>query len=393
MPRKMISKILAALLLLGVATVSAASAQTTYIAFGDSITEGFGDDDPTSTDIDKGYPTRLEDLLENAGQAADVENHGFGGERTIEAVTRIGPILSMARSGDVLLLMEGTNDISRNIGFETTVFNLDSMADRAERRGIKAVHATVIPRIPHAEEDADNVLTQQMNGLIRNLADIRGRDLADPFEVFLQEPGLFTRLYSNDPKDPVGHPNGAGYDVLAEVFFDVLTNVDSVPPVHGRMQPFNGQRGVQPGTSIDVDVLDFGLGIDLSATSLLINGEVVPATITGDSERVKLFYKPSQPMRGSISIGLRSRDLATPPNTVDREIARYRTSGTGAVLLDGDLTEDGRVDGNDLVTFARHFGASRGERRFEPRADFNEDGRINGQDLATLASNFGETSF
>ncbi|HSK81571.1 MAG TPA: GDSL-type esterase/lipase family protein [Thermoanaerobaculia bacterium] len=388
----MISKILSALLLLGVATASIASAQTTYIAFGDSITEGFGDDDPARVEPeDKGYPARLEDLLENSGRAADVENHGFGGERTVEAVTRIGPILQTAGAGDVLLLMEGTNDITRNIGIESTLFNLDEMANRAERRGIQVVHATVIPRIPEAEVDQNNYLTQQLNGLIRNLAGVRQRGLADPFEVFLREANLFARLYANAPKDPVGHPNGAGYDVLADVFFDVLTGVDSVPPVHGVMRPVNGQRGVQPATVIDVDVWDFGQGIDLSATSLLVNGEVVPATVTGDAKRIELLYQPPQPLRGSVSIGLRSRDLATPPNTVDREIARFRTAGTA--LLDGDLNEDGRVDGTDLVSFARHFGAGRGERRFERAADFNEDGRIDGQDLAALAANFGKTSF
>ena len=385
-------KILAALPLFVVATASIASAQTTYIAFGDSITEGFGDDDPARVaPDDKGYPARLEDLLENSGRAADVENHGFGGERTVDAVTRIVPILATAGSGDVLLLMEGTNDISRNIGLETTIFNLDEMASRAERRGIQVVHATVIPRLPEAETDQNNYLTQQLNGLIRNLAGVRQRGLADPFEVFLREPNLFARLYANASNDPVGHPNGAGYDVLADVFFDVLTGVDSVPPVHGVMRPVNGQRGVQPGTVIDVDVWDFGQGIDLSATSLLVNGQVVPATITGDAKRIELLYQPPQPLSGSVSIGLRSRDLATPPNTVDREIARFRTAGTA--LLDGDLNEDGRVDGTDLVSFAVHFGAGRGERRFERAADFNEDGRIDGQDLAALAANFGRSSF
>ncbi|HEX6861813.1 MAG TPA: dockerin type I domain-containing protein, partial [Thermoanaerobaculia bacterium] len=62
-------------------------------------------------------------------------------------------------------------------------------------------------------------------------------------------------------------------------------------------------------------------------------------------------------------------------------------------LLDGDLNEDGRVDGTDLVSFARRFGASRGERRYDRTADFNGDGRIDGQDLATLAANFGRSSF
>jgi hypothetical protein len=35
------------------------------------------------------------------------------------------------------------------------VFNLEEMAQRAERRGMEAVHATLIPRIPSATTDPD----------------------------------------------------------------------------------------------------------------------------------------------------------------------------------------------------------------------------------------------
>lgn len=385
-------KVLAALPLLTVAAASAASAQTNYLAFGDSVTEGVGDDS-TRPPAERGYAFRLEQLLLQAGQPADVENHGLGGERTPEGLTRLDIVLDENPGGDVLLLMEGTNDISQGISLETTIDNLRAMATKAERRGMQVVHATVIPRIPEAEVDPNNLLNQQLNGLIRNMAGTQGRDLADPFEVFNQQSNLFERFYVPPAGDPVGHPNAAGYDLIARVFFDLITGVDSVPPVHGVIRPVNGARGVQPATAIDVDVWDFGRGIDLSTTTLalLVNGQVVPATVTGDAKRVKLFYQPAQPLSGSVTVGLRARDLATPPNLVDRQIARFRTAGTA--LLDGDLNEDGRVDGTDLVSFARRFGASRGERRYERNADFNDDGRIDGQDLATLAANFGRSSF
>ena len=380
------ARIAIALLLL--AAASPLTAQTQYLAFGDSITEGVGDD---ATRTEKGYPPRLETLLVNSGRTDTVENRGLGGEKTPDGLERIVLELASLPDADVLLLMEGTNDISRNIGLETTVFNLDSMADLAEDRGMRAVHATVIPRIPNARVDDDNLLNQQMNGLIRNLAFLRGRDLADPFEVFGRQTNSFDRFYSDDPLDRVGHPNGPGYDLLARIFFDLLTGVDNVSPVTGPISPVDGARAVPADSVIDVDVLDFGRGIDLTNTSLLVNGVVVPATVTGNTERIEMRYQPPQPLSGAVTVGLRSRDLATPPNTVDRQIARFVIAGTA--LLDGDVNEDGRVDGTDLVAFALRFGAVRGERNYKDDADFNNDGRIDGQDLAVLAANFGKSSF
>ena len=103
-----------------------------------------------------GYPPRLAALLEAAGIEAVVENHGVGGERTPEALERVNAVLN--RGGDAFLLMEGSNDISRQISMETTLFNLGEMARRAQLRGIPTLHATVIPRVPWANVDADKEL-------------------------------------------------------------------------------------------------------------------------------------------------------------------------------------------------------------------------------------------
>jgi len=376
-------------LLAGVALAAprAATAQPmTYIAFGDSITAGTGDD-PARTE--PGYPPRLQQLLINAGRSAVVVNEGLPGEKTPQGLTRIDSVLD--RGGDILLLMEGSNDVSTEISQETTLFDLDEMARKAVQRLVRPVHATLIPRLPRANVDPENIINQQLNEQIRDLAGIQSRDLVDPFEAFGKLDDLFNRFYFADPEDHVGHPNAAGYDTMARVFFDVLTGRDSTPPVEGLIVPFHGQRRVPPSESIFVTLWDFGAGIDLANTDLLVNDVDVEVVPQGNAERAELRYDPPAPLANVVRVRLRSRDLATPANTVDREIARFVISGT--VFLQGDFNQDGRVDGVDLVRFARSFGASRGQSRYVGAYDFNQDDVIDGVDLAVLAANFGRSSF
>jgi len=363
-----------------------AQAQTAYIAFGDSITAGVGDDDRA----EKGYPPRLEALLQGAGFNAVVENYGVPGEDTIQGLERINGVLNEAAlSGDVLILMEGTNNISRGIPIETTRFNLTTMAGRAESRGMTVIHATTIPRLPDAKFDPGNITNVWLNQNIRDMAGRNGRKLADPFEVLSTTPDLFTRYYYQGNDDPVGHPNAEGYDLLAQIFFDVIRNVDRVPPVTGIVDPAHGDKEVSASTPITVDVWDFGAGIDLAATTLKINGVETGVVPTGDPKKAVLTYQPPAPLTGIVSVSLSSRDLATPSNTVDREVFSFTIAGTQ--ILTGDLDQDGRVDGADLLRFARRFGSRLGETLYSPSADFNNDAIVDGQDLAVLANNFGKS--
>ena len=91
-----------------------------------------------------------------------------------------------------------------------------------------------------------------------------------------------------------------------------------------------------------------------------------------------------------MTVGLRSRDLATPPNTIDRQLAKFTIQGT-ITGLQGDVNGDNRVDGMDLILFGLHFGALRGTANYSAAADFNSDGVVDGLDLAILAANFGQT--
>ena len=377
----------ALLLLVSVSAVTPGMAQTGYIAFGDSITAGVGDD-PLRPE--KGYPPRLEALLQGAGLNATVDNYGVGGEDTVQGLARLPGVLNEAAiSGDVLLLMEGTNDISRGIPVETTRFNLNQMAERAENRGMSVVHATTIPRLPNARFDSGNITNTWLNQNIRDMAGRRSRKLADPFEVLSVIPDLYARYYDPANDDPVGHPNAAGYDLVAQIFFDVIRNVDRVPPVTGLVSPAHGAKDVSANGPVTVEVWDFGAGIDVAATTLKVNGVPTGAVAAGDAKKVVLTYQPPAPLSGIVSLGLVSRDLAVPPNSVDREVLRFTIAGTQ--ILTGDLDQDGRVDGADLLRFARRFGSRLGDALYSPSADFNNDGIVDGQDLAVLASNFGKS--
>jgi lysophospholipase L1-like esterase len=377
-------RLASAAVLLGSMLGLPAAAQTTgktYLAFGDSITAGVGDD---ITRTATGYPPRLQTLLQAAGVSATVKNFGVPGEKTPMGIARIDGVLATGKPGDVLILMEGTNNINRDISLETTIGDLDTMAGKAEDLGLSVIHATVIPRPPDAKADPDNLLTEQLNGRIRNLAGFRGRLAADPNEVYRNLPNLFGSFYSKDPDDHVGHPNAAGYDILAWLFFDVIRKIDTVSPVPGTISP------VKPDVTIRADVWDFGAGIDLANTFLVINGQQVPAVPQGTPLNATLVYQSPTPLSGTVTVSLQSRDLATPANTINRAISRFTIQGAGNALQ-GDINQDGRVDGADLITFGLHFGALRGDTHYNAGADFNDDGQIDGLDLAILSANFGQS--
>lgn len=375
------------LLPLAAAVPRVAAAQTTrYLAFGDSITQGYGDDDSRAQ---KGYPPRLQALLAQRGKSAVVINAGLGGETTAEGLSRLGPVLAQ-NPADVLLLMEGTNDINEKVSLETTTFNLDAMAKKANAAGLSTVHATIIPRRPTANADPDNQVTGQLAARIREIASANERKLADPFEVFFYEtPGVFGKDYLGGIDNL--HPNAAGYDLLAQVFADVLTGVDAVPPVLGLYTPADGASGVPADAPIHVVLYDFGAGIDLQSTQLTINGQAVTTPLAGTPGRAEIVYTPTTPWKGVVIYGIHSQDLASPPHVLDRALARFIVAGTQ--FLPGDLNLDGTVDGADLVMLALAFGTERGDPRFLDAADLNTDGMVDGKDLAILAGNFGSSSF
>jgi len=382
-----VSRRLRALALAGVAAAllsQAASAQKAYVAFGDSITFGFADPPNPSA----AYPIQLQNLLRARGLTDTVRNAGLPNETTAGGLTRINSVLN--QGGDTLLLMEGTNDINaQTISNETIAFNLDQIAIKAEARNWSVVHAPVIPRLPSANHDGTNTITGDLAAQTRNLAWQKVRRLADPFEVYITTPDVFTRYYVGG-SDKL-HPNSAGYLRLAEIFRDVLVGIDTVPPVPGVFAPANGVTNAPALGPFTATLYDFGQGIDATRTTLQLNGLPVAAVAAGDAKKLVMTYTPTAAVHGQITLSVKSSDLNIPPNTSEHVLSTFVTQGT--TFLDGDVNRDGRVDGADLVRMGVAFGARKGDPRYFPPADINGDGQIEGLDFATLASNFGKSSF
>ena len=366
-----------------------ATALIRYIAFGDSITFGIGD--PKRL----GYPNRLKRMLEN-GQSEEIQviKSAVPGEETSEALTRIDSAL--AAGGDALLLMEGTNDITRIdegvLSMETVIANLDALALAAKRRAIEPVHATIIPRPPWAFRDSDNNLTKLLSREIRELAYSRQRRLVDVYEAYDPQvvEDVFELLYF-DGFDPVGHPNEEGHKKIARTFADVLLEIDVVPPVVGPFFPGTAPSEVPPDTEFRVPVYEptSARGINQKHSTLLINGREVGES-EGNRRKLELVFQDKKTVGCRVVLAVRSEDRADPPNVMERILGVYDL--IGRTVLPGDVDFDCRVDGFDLVTFAWGFGSEAGDERYQRRFDFNTDDVIDGVDFAMLADNFSRSS-
>lgn len=230
------------------------SASTDYWAFGDSITRGEGlginldhqtpGNDCTTTP--NPYPSkcayhfRLRDGLAAAGIPNTVLNRGVAGENTTMAIDRIvlaGEPLATSRctnpnADDVLLMMEGTNDINGSVSTTTIKTNLGIMIQDATDKCVHSVLASTIRRLigPQGTRTGDpgHVQTTDLAMKISALAGEKNRAYADVWAVLCPDqecfdmpfpPRYHLKFNNFDP----GHVNYYGYNLMAPVFQAVIT--------------------------------------------------------------------------------------------------------------------------------------------------------------------------
>jgi acyl-CoA thioesterase-1 len=101
------------------------------LAFGDSLTAGYG------LDQGLGFAPQLEAVLRRHGIAAEVVDGGVSGDTTEAGKARLGWTLDgLERKPDLVILELGANDMLRGLSPSLTEANLDAMLAELKRRQI-----------------------------------------------------------------------------------------------------------------------------------------------------------------------------------------------------------------------------------------------------------------
>jgi acyl-CoA thioesterase-1 len=187
-----------------------------YVAFGDSLTTGFG------SATGNGYRRPLEGLLGSYFGQGSVVDAGRAGTFSSRGAERIPGVMSRERPAYTLILY-GTNDWNDQRCQAlppAQCFTIDSLAiivDYVKQVRSYPVLATLPPTNPALAPPQRTEWNAQMNTLIKNLAQSEGAIVADLFAAFPTAPGDLPRYFFDDV-----HPNDQGYALMAQAFMRAL---------------------------------------------------------------------------------------------------------------------------------------------------------------------------
>ncbi|WP_457607308.1 arylesterase [Nitratifractor sp.] len=165
------------------------------LTFGDSLTYGYGVDDPST----KSYPAILSHL-----SGRRVVNAGVNGETSAEGLQRIDRLLRRYRPALTILCLGG-NDFLRGLPEEKLRENLAAIIRKILAHG-SALLLVGVPRL--------NLLGLSAHPLYA--------DLAEEFDLPLEEEALPAILSDPRLKSDSIHPNAKGYRILAEKIYEKL---------------------------------------------------------------------------------------------------------------------------------------------------------------------------
>lgn len=192
----------AALVLLGLTPgaspgpAAAAAAPVRVLAFGDSLTAGYG------LPSGQSLPDRLEAALREAGHEVEIVNAGVSGDTTAGGLARLD--WSLAERPDAVILALGANDGLRGIDPDTTRANLDAILAKLGELDLPVLLAGM-----YAPPNLGPDYGRRFNAIFPDLARKHGAALY-PFllEGVAMEPAL-------NQADGI-HPNQDGVAVIVE---------------------------------------------------------------------------------------------------------------------------------------------------------------------------------
>jgi acyl-CoA thioesterase-1 len=187
---------LAALAALWLAGPATAQGERVIVAFGDSLTAGYG------VAPEESYPARLGARLRAEGLPYRVVNAGVSGDTTAGGLRRVDWALKLRP--EIALVELGANDALRGQDLDTTRANLDGIVARFEAGGARVLLLGM--RLP------PNYGGRYAAAFEKVYADV-ARDRGVPMmPFFLDGVGTVARL--NQP-DGI-HPTGEGYRIVVE---------------------------------------------------------------------------------------------------------------------------------------------------------------------------------
>ncbi len=212
-----------------------------FVSFGDSITYGTissGDGTMLYEVPSQSYPERLRLGLEMynrppglvQGAYFSVANRGIPGETAGQGASRLASVLASDRP-QVLLLLEGINDLGAGRSVAATLSSLEALLNTARLYNVPVVIATMFRTYQVQTPDGrvrENaaILVPSLNSGIRQLASGRQNVFLVDLEAIF---GSSRSLVGGDGL----HPTEQGYEVIATAF---MTVIETSFPVRGSFQ-------------------------------------------------------------------------------------------------------------------------------------------------------------
>ena len=168
----------------------------TLLAFGDSLTEGFG------VPAEESYPAQLERKLQADGYPVEVINGGISGETSTAALNRLDWMLNT--EPDIVIVETGANDALRGVDLALTRQNIAEIVRRFSEREIVVIVAGL------------QIIQNLGEEYTAEFADIYPRVAADYDAILIP---FMLEGVAADPalnQSDFIHPTAAGYAVMVD---------------------------------------------------------------------------------------------------------------------------------------------------------------------------------